>query len=105
MNKNYMFGVRERTASGTSFHGTTVNLTLEQLIQVLGPDFRSTDKTTHDWVCQNHDGEIFTVYNWKSGMPAYNEVVVWNIGGYSKESTEKAKIELVDAALNLPLGT
>ena len=81
--------------SGTSFHGTTVSASLTQILSVLGNNCRSTDKTTHDWVCKTEDGEIFTVYNWKSGPPGMNRTVTWNIGGLSKESTEKAKAELL----------
>ena len=83
--------------SGTSFHGTTVYASLKQMLAVLGNNCRSTDKTTHDWVCKTEGGEIFTVYNWKSGSPGMNRKVIWNIGGFSKESTEKAKAELLRA--------
>jgi hypothetical protein len=81
-------------ASGTSFHGTTVKTTLRKLLGVLSNNYFSTSKTTHDWVCKTSEGEIFTVYNWKTGLPSMEQVVEWHIGGFNKESTERAKVEL-----------
>lgn len=87
----------EIEVDGTSWHGTTIVATLQDMLRVLGDDHQSTDKTTHDWYCKTKDGDVFTVYNWKSGHPAPNQKVTWNIGGYSKESTEKAKKEISEA--------
>lgn len=87
----------EIEVDGTSWHGVTIVATLQDMLKILGEDYESTDKTTHDWHCKTNDGEVFTVYNWKSGRPTLNQKVTWNIGGHSKESTEKAKRELSEA--------
>lgn len=85
---------REIQADGTSFHGTTIIASKKRLKEVLGEDYISTDKTTHDWACMTDDGTVFTVYDWKCPNHPDNRLIVWNIGGHSKADTEKAKREL-----------
>lgn len=80
--------------SGTCFFGTTVLASLNQILKVLGDEHFSTNKTTHDWACKMDSGEIVTVYNWKTGRPKPDQKIDWHIGGFNKESTEMAKMEL-----------
>lgn len=39
--------------------------------------------------------EIFTVYDWKEGEISKDEMVYFHIGGFNKESTDRAKQELI----------
>lgn len=82
---------------GTSFHGTTLIASPKELRKVLGDDFGASDKTNYDWTCKTEDGEVFTVYDWKTPLHPENRRILWNIGGFSGESTEKAKMELENA--------
>ena len=81
--------------TGTSFHGVTIQSTAKKVEAVMGDSNGSTYKTNFNWAGMTNDGQIFTVYDWKMGKVSKNETVVFNIGGFSKESEEKAKEELI----------
>ena len=86
-----------RSASGTSFHGTTIEATPNQLMSILGiPSRKSGDgKVTMDFVAQLDNGGVFTVYDWKYGRPiGMDETIEWHIGGHSLKDTEQAEKEL-----------
>lgn len=86
-----------KSASRTSFHGTTIEATPNQLMSVLGvPSTESGDgKTTMDFVGQLDNGSVFTVYDWKYGRPiGMDETIEWHIGGHNLKDTEQAEKEL-----------
>ena len=86
-----------RSTSGTSFHGTTIEATPNQLMSILGiPSRKSGDgKVTMDFVAQLDNGGVFTVYDWKYGRPiGMDETIEWHIGGHSLKDTEQAEKEL-----------
>jgi hypothetical protein len=83
---------------GTSFHGSYINSSVNKLIKVLGkPDIDDNgcnDKVNFDWWME-YNGTIFTVYDWKEYRKLdLDEEICFHIGGYSKEDTEKVRIEL-----------
>lgn len=81
--------------SGTSFHGVTITSTPKKVESVMGSSVYSCNKTNFNWYGMTNDGQIFTVYDWKMGEVSKNQTVEFHIGGFSKESEEKAKEELI----------
>jgi hypothetical protein len=46
---------------------------------------------------ENEDEEIITIYDWKMYREVeLDEEIEWNIGGHNKQSTEKAKEEILN---------
>lgn len=86
-----------KNATGTSFHGTTIEATPNQLISILGvPSRESGDgKITMDFVGGLDNTHVFTVYDWKYGRPiGMDETIEWHIGGFTLKDTEQAEKEL-----------
>jgi hypothetical protein len=94
-----MAKLTNKSASGTSFHGTVINTTVSTLEKILGGityEYNSGDKVNFEWVCETKDGEIFTIYDWKEYRPiGYDEVIEFHIGGNNETITEKALNELL----------
>ena len=87
-----------KTANGTSFHDVTITATPQQLITILGePNNNSGDgKVNMEWVCENNDGALITVYDWKENRPINNnEDIKWHIGGRGIKDTLTAKLEIL----------
>jgi len=85
---------------GTSFHGTTVLLTRDQLTTILGDwnDYPSDihDKVQYEWDVQLNSDDVFTVYDWKEYREVdSDEEIYWHIGGLDKETTEQAKVKIL----------
>jgi len=90
------------SAGGTSFHGTTLLATANQLKSVLGEadfyDNDGKDKVNFEWDLVNDAGQIFTVYDWKEYRPiGLDEMIEWHLGGFSLQSTELGKEEILTA--------
>lgn len=90
-----------KQSNGTSFHGIVVEASAEQLFQILGkPRYQGndgSDKVNFDWVLENEDGDVFTVYDWKEYRPLEtDEMIVWHIGGHSEAVTQKALKEILE---------
>ena len=72
-------------STGTSLKGY-INGTYSQLIEILGePTYNETSgdgKVNFEWVVESN-GEIFTVYDWKtySAMYSMEGLTTWNVGG------------------------
>lgn len=91
-----------RTISGTSFHGTIIEATPKQLIEVLGNPNHfyndGQDKVNIEWDCETEDGEIFTIYDWKEyRILGMDEYVQFHIGGFDRNTTDKARVLLYKA--------
>ena len=91
--------------SGTSFFGTTITATIDQLEEVIGePTYEENtgeDKVNFEWDMQLEDGTVFTIYDWKEYRPIYrDEKIVWHIGGRNKDNTDKALEELSKLIIN-----
>ena len=80
---------------GSSLKGYLHNIKYSQLIRTLGQptfDQESGDgKVQFEWVFK-FNGEIFTIYDWKTYDIEYsiNELTTWNVGGktYAGEFTD-----------------
>jgi hypothetical protein len=88
-----------KSASGTSFHGTTIEATPNELSNLLNEPYSSynngMDKTNFDWVIETETGDVVTIYDWKYYHPLDMDTTYeWHIGGHSKTGTEIAKNEL-----------
>jgi len=86
---------KDLDANGTSFYGTTVMATAKQIASFMGPSLWSCSKTNFNWTAATDDGEVFTVYDWKEGDITEDTKVYFHIGGFNKETTEKAKKEML----------
>jgi hypothetical protein len=76
----------EVDASGTSLSGYLHNTTYHQLCEAFGeptylPEDSGDGKVNFEWVFE-FNGDIFTVYDWKTYDKEYtmNQLTTWNIG-------------------------
>ena len=84
----------------TSFHNTTILTTVNKLSNALGEaqciNNTGDDKVNFDWNCEDEDGNVFTIYDWKEYRPiGPYEMIEFHIGGETKSITEQAKRELL----------
>ena len=91
-----------KAPSGTSFHGDVFNASVSDLRKILGIPVLETndggDKVNFEWVMENEEGEVFTVYDWKEyRVLDENELIEWHIGGHSSLSTDLAVNEIAGA--------
>lgn len=90
----------EQSANGTSFHNVTIKTTVNELTRVLGePSFTGDpieDKVTVEWVCENNNGEVVTIYDWKEyRFIGRDELIEFHLGGHKLIHTLEGKEELV----------
>ena len=94
LKKSESFGI------GTTFHGITIRATANQLSEIVGEysKLKSGDgKTILQWILENEDNQVITIYDWKMYREVgLDEEIEWNIGGHNKQSTEKAKKEILN---------
>lgn len=95
-----------KECTGTSFHGTVIKATVNDLIEVCGEaDFADNDgedKVNFEWEMENNNGNVFTIYDWKEYRPiAKDGLIEWHIGGRDLADTEQGKDELQQALNNL----
>lgn len=87
----------DKDPSGTSFFGSTILASYNQLCNALGgrPQSGGCSKSRYDWTCENNEGEVVTIYDWKEYRDFGNdEKVYFHIGGLNEKATENAKREL-----------
>lgn len=89
-----------KTFQGSSFHGHTINTTVNKLLKVLGePSEIGGDKTNYEWEMLTDEGQYFTVYDWKNyGGISKDAVVNWHVGG-DTEADAAAGLRALRAAL------
>lgn len=90
-----------QTPNGTSFHGTVIVCSANELKTVLGEptyeDNTGEDKVNLEWVCETENGKVFTVYDWKEYRPiSEDEEIEWHIGGHNQKDTRDAYDEIVE---------
>ena len=81
--------------NGTSFHGSTINTTPNDLINLaesIGAEYNSgntgEDKTNFDFGFLTDDGIPFSVYDWKEYRPLeLSEIITFNIGTHSSSDS------------------
>ena len=88
-----------RGSNGTSFHGTTIKTTLNELKKILGdPQYFCNDgryKSNIGYTCETNTGKVITIYDWKYYRAVEpTELIEFHIGGYNSEDTLDAKMEL-----------
>lgn len=76
--------------NGTSLQGY-VTATRDELQRAFGPPNGPPDvyRITSEWVLEDEDGVIVTLYDWKRGVdfpPALDEPYNWRIGGFGDEA-------------------
>lgn len=81
---------------GTCFFGSTIITTPKDLKEKLfNPQFNCNfgyEKTNLEWACENEEGNVFTIYDWKEyRILEDTDTIEFHIGGYSKEITENAE--------------
>ena len=85
MKKFKVLSIEDADESGTSLQGY-INATYSQLLETLGkPTYdepSGDDKVQVEWVVE-YKGNIFTIYDWKTGSREYteNELMEFNVGG------------------------
>ena len=89
-----------KSTDGTSFYGTTIRATVNQLISAFGEpsDDSNTgeDKVNFEWEMETEDGEVFCIYDWKYYRPLKSdEYIVWNIGAMNKSVCNTAEDEIL----------
>jgi hypothetical protein len=90
----------KKSASGTSFHGTTLKATPQQLINLFPMSYHEQndgrDKTNFDFTLVTESGDVFTIYDWKEYRPLrMDEVVEWHVGAVNASVSEQAKQEVM----------
>jgi hypothetical protein len=92
------------STQGSSLKGTT-QATYDQLVDALGKptiDVESGDcKTQVEWVCE-FEGEIFTIYDWKTYDRNYTEHVLdeFHVGGKTYAGEFISKLEEILQRIN-----
>jgi hypothetical protein len=89
-----------RISDGTSFHGTTLKATPQQLIDLFPDSYYEEndgrDKVNFDFTLETEDGDVFTIYDWKYYEPLdMNEEIIWNLGANSLRVSEQGKEEVL----------
>lgn len=73
-------------ANGTSLSGYLPKVTYRQLVEILGePTYNEPsgdNKVQREWVLEDEDGDVFTVYDWKTYDEFYttNHNTRWHVG-------------------------
>jgi len=86
-------------ASGTSFFGEYIKTSLKVMRSILGDEssnhFSGDGKVQYEWIRETDNGDVVTFYDYKHYRKIMeNEVISWHIGGYNKQSTIDARLEL-----------
>jgi hypothetical protein len=90
----------QKSACGTSFFGSTIKMSLNELINILGQpkyfDNSGINKSNVDWILETESGDVFTVYDYKEyRVLSMDEIIEWHIGGNCLSVTEEAKREII----------
>jgi hypothetical protein len=88
-----------KNAAGTSFHGTTITATPQQLIDLFPNSYYrqndGRDKTNFDFTLETESGNVFTIYDWKEYRSLdMNERVRWHVGANNKEISMEGAAEV-----------
>ena len=90
----------KKSSSGTSFYGTTLKATPQQLIDLFPNSYyeqnNGSDKTNFDFTLETESGDVFTIYDWKEYRPLrMDEVVEWHVGAFNGSVSEQGKQEVM----------
>jgi hypothetical protein len=89
-----------KDCNGTSYHDTTIVTTPRKLVELFPRSYSEQndgqDKVNFDFVLENSNGDVFTIYDWKEYRPiGMDEQIQFHIGGFSREVTEQSKEDLL----------
>lgn len=89
-----------KESSGTSYFGSNIITTVNDLIQLFGApyseDNSGEDKVNFEWELEDEDGKFITIYDWKEYRKLrLNEKIIFHIGGENEFITRKAQSELI----------
>jgi hypothetical protein len=90
-----------KSSNGTSFHGVTIESTVDKLTKVLGEpnyvDNSGEDKVNYSWDLETDEGDVVTLYTWKEYRPIeVDEDILFHIGGMARNHTILGKQELTE---------
>jgi hypothetical protein len=99
--KNKAMKKTNKSSNGTSFHGVTIESTVDKLTKVLGePDYvdnSGEDKVNYSWDLETNEGDVVTLYTWKEYRPIeVDEEIEFHIGGMARNHTILGKQELTE---------
>lgn len=85
---------------GTSFYGTVLTTTVNELINVMGEPTHNENNGGSEvnffWVCETDRKRIVTIYDYNVGrVIGLDEKIEFNIGGFNRYDTILAKGELI----------
>ncbi len=88
-----------KSTNGTSFFGTTIRASVNQLINAFGEptiqDNTGEDKVNFEWDMETDEGDVFTIYDWKEHRKLdLDELIEWHIGAHSRMISWDAQDEL-----------
>jgi hypothetical protein len=87
-----------RKVSGSSLKGY-VTTTLDRLKEVFGNPLEGGDKVTAEWIIEDEDGNLATIYDWKlSDTPT--GVYQWHIGGHNSRALDIIRTMLPEARVS-----
>jgi hypothetical protein len=91
----------KQEVNGTSFHGSTVYTTVNELTKVCGePVYNGNtgdDKVNFEWYMENSKGDVFTIYDWKEYRSLnLDEPIEFHIGSHTRTASNKAYSELLN---------
>ncbi len=88
-----------KTSNLTSYFGSQIKASVNELIKVLGKPVYSDnvgDGENFKWVLETDGGKVITVYDITKGK-SINDLdgkITWNIGGFNIADTTNAKEEI-----------
>ena len=90
-----------QNANGTSFHNTTIYTNVGKLKELFPNSYSESndgaDKSNYDFVLENDNGDVITIYDWKEYRPIDDdEKIEFHIGGMNVRITENAKKDLLE---------
>ena len=91
-----------KSTFGTSFLGDTILTSINDLKKIgifpVCEQNSGNNKTNFDFDLETEKGEPFTIYDWKLYRPiGLDEKISFHIGAFTKEASERAKSELIEA--------
>ena len=95
-----------KSTCGTSFFGDTILTSINELEKIgIYPVYEQNtgdNKTNFEFEVETSKGEPFTIYDWKFYRPiGLDEQILFHIGAFTKEASERAKSELIEALQNI----
>ena len=90
----------------SSFHGQTFFASVDDIKAVFGEESYVSDisdKSQHEWVLENENGEIVNIYDWKEYRRYSNsDVIEWHIGTLKSETSVNALKEIKSVLNRVP---